>query len=93
MPAAARRRAEQLTGLSWLQIYKWMFDRKQRMKEAELERLLDYKLPIFRVLTRDGKDITPKMRPIFKTERVKRTVLRASGQPSTQRRAARLQFR
>ena len=68
MPTAVRRRAEQLTGLTWLQIYKWMFDRKQRLKEAELERLLDYKLPIFR-LTKNGKDITPKMRRIFGTER------------------------
>jgi len=82
VPKEVRRRAEEQTGLTWIQIYKWIFDRKTRKKEFTVNRLLEYPVPIFRV-TRNGKDITGK-RPIFKLERAARATMRLSGKPGNQ---------
>lgn len=82
VPLEIRRKAELVTGLKWIQIYKWIFDRKARQKEFDVYRLLDYPVPIFRVTNKYGKDITGK-RPIFKVERVARAARRLSGKPGT----------
>lgn len=59
-----RQRAREATGLTWLQIYKWMFDRRQRKKIDAEYLLINYNLPIF-VVERRNKVISKKMR-IFK---------------------------
>lgn len=82
IPKSLRDRAERATGLSWIQIYKWIFDRRQREKDFNVYRLLNYPVPIFRVTNRHGKDITVR-RPVFKVERPARTAMRASGKPGT----------
>jgi hypothetical protein len=82
VPKEIRRKAELATGLTWIQIYKWIFDRKSRQKEFDVYRLLDYPVPIFRVTNKYGKDITGK-RPIFKVERVATAARRVSGKPGT----------
>ena len=81
VPKEIRQRAERETGLQWIQIYKWIFDRKQRRMQHDVFRLLEYPVPIFRVTNKYGKDITSH-RPIFKIERVKTTSKRAFGKPS-----------
>ena len=58
------------TGLSWIQIYKWLFDRQ--MKDAA-KNAYTTQLPmqIFRVIGQDGREIgTPA--PIFAVEKVSR---------------------
>lgn len=80
VPKDLRKQAEQATGLTWLQIYKWIFDRKQRKKEYSVYRLLNYPVPIFRVTDKHGRDLTEK-RPIFTVERHARPAMRASGKP------------
>jgi len=59
------------TGLSWIQIYKWLFDRQ--MKDAARHALAQFQLPnqIFRVIGPDGKEIGSPA-PIFKVEKVDR---------------------
>lgn len=81
VPKEIRQRAERETGLQWIQIYKWIFDRKQRRMQHDVFRLLEYPVPIFRVTNKYGKDITTH-RPIFKIERVKMASKRASGKSS-----------
>jgi len=71
IPKDIRAIAERETGLQWIQIYKWMFDRRQRKKQFNVYRLLEYPVPIFRVINKYGKDVTER-RPIFKVEKVGR---------------------
>jgi len=81
VPKEIRQRAERETGLQWIQIYKWIFDRKQRRMQHDVLRLLEYPVPIFRVTNKYGKDITVN-KPIFKIERVNTASKRASGKPT-----------
>ena len=63
-----RKEAEKRTGLAWIQIYKWIFDKKARQNQVIVDRLYNYPVPIFRVIGKDGRDLS-KPRPIFKLER------------------------
>lgn len=60
------------TGLSWIQIYKWLFDKQ--MKETEKRSLTQntIPMPIFRVIGRDGKELGKPVQ-IFKIEKVVRS--------------------
>lgn len=66
-----RNRAIKETSLSWIQIYKWLFDK--HMKEtAKLSMSYNqYPLQIFRVIGPNGQEIG-KPTPIFKIEKVAR---------------------
>lgn len=75
-----RKEAERKTGLAWIQIYKWVFDKKARKSQVDNVRLFNYPIPIFRVINKYGRDLT-KPRPIFKLERVARQAERTSGKP------------
>jgi hypothetical protein len=44
-----QQRAEKETGLKWLQIYKWMFDRTKRASDEAVYKALGIHPPIFRV--------------------------------------------
>ena len=67
-----RKRAMKATGLSWIQIYKWLFDKQ--MKETEKRSLTQntIPMPIFRVIGRDGKELGKPVQ-IFKIEKVVRS--------------------
>ena len=65
----ARQEAMAKTGLAWIQIYKWFFDKEHRRKPVKLPCCCDIPSQIFRVIGKDGREIGgPK--PIFKIEKV-----------------------
>lgn len=68
---AQRKKAMRVTGLCWIQIYKWLFDKK--LKQARKISMENSCLPqqIFRVIGPDGREIG-KPQPIFKIEKVQR---------------------
>ena len=71
----ARRHFVEKTGLKWIKIYKWFFDKKVKQKcSPELNCSGCWKIPqkIFRVIGKDGIEIEDKPRPIFKVEKIVR---------------------
>lgn len=55
-----KKKAEKRTGLAWLQIYKWFFDKQMRIDaaKAECECYTVFKGQIFSI-TRNGKELNP----------------------------------
>jgi hypothetical protein len=64
---AKRHELMQKTGLSWLQIYKWTFDRKKR-KASDHVYSRSFDSQVFIVINKHGKDISRSL-PVFTTER------------------------
>ena len=82
-----RKKAQQKTGLQWIKIYKWVFDKKARDRMSKTFTPLNDEIPIFRIINKHGRDITKPPRPIpgitkpkviFKVERAPHLVLRNS---------------
>ena len=66
----ARNEIMAKTGLEWIQIYKWFFDRVNRKRSSTKRSCCD-EMPaqIFRVIGKDGREIGGPT-PIFKVEKV-----------------------
>ena len=65
----ARKEAMAKTGLAWIQIYKWFFDREHRRKPVKLPCCCEGPSQIFRVIGKDGREIGGPT-PIFKVDKV-----------------------
>jgi len=66
-----RKRAMRATGLSWIQIYKWLFDRQMK-DAANYAFVSSHPAQIFKVVGRNGQEIGART-PIFRIERVSRS--------------------
>jgi len=77
-----KEEAVQKTGLAWIQIYKWLFDHKVKKDKLEHAYCLNYRLPIFKITGKDGRDLT-NPRPIFETQKLDRSTVASmtSGNP------------
>jgi len=64
-----RKEAMAKTGLLWIQIYKWFFDRQLKKNAMEKACCTQYPAQIFRVIGKDGQEIG-KPQPIFLVEKV-----------------------
>ena len=64
-----RKEAMAKTGLAWIQIYKWFFDRQLKKNAMEKACCTQYPGQIFRVIGKDGQEIG-KPQPIFLVEKV-----------------------
>ena len=65
-----RKEAMAQTGLAWIQIYKWFFDRQLKKSAIEKACCTQYPGQIFRVIGKDGREIG-KPSPIFLVEKVR----------------------
>ena len=75
----ARNEIMAKTGLEWIQIYKWFFDRVNRKSQAKNRCCEEQPTQIFRVIGKDGREIGGPA-PLFKIEKIARKLWLTKGE-------------
>lgn len=73
MGSKAKAEAVAMTGLQWIKIYKWFFDKQAKRvcpPEWNCRGCRNFAGHIFKVVRKDGSEILDKPIPVFKVEKI-----------------------